>query len=126
MISKELLSEVLKETIREVYKIGSNSNFKQNTLLFKLYGSGELCHINIYELAHKCKEWAKSKGYYLRAAQGINYHDNLQWTCFLNINMDDGAEYIDYWNSTEVEAIFKACQWILDKDSSDYLHYYGN
>ena len=58
MISKALLSEVLKETIREVYKIGSNSNFKQNTLLFKLYGSGELCHINIYELAHKCKEWA--------------------------------------------------------------------
>ena len=116
MISKALLSEVLKETIREVYKIGSNSNFKQNTLLFKLYGSGELCHINIYELAHKCKEWAKSKGYYLRAAQGINYHDNLQWTCFLNINMDDGAEYIDYWNSTEVEAIIKACQWILDKD----------
>ena len=68
-------------------------------------------------LSNKCKEWALSKDYYLRAEQGINYYDNLQWTCFLNINMDDGAEYIDYWNSTEPEAIFKACEWILTKDN---------
>ena len=60
--SKELLTEILKENVKEVYEIGSNPNFKDNTLLFNLNGCGELCNINIYELAHKnLKEWAKLK-----------------------------------------------------------------
>ena len=110
-ISKELLSEVLGFTVVERYI--------EDTVSFGLQiaykdTDDEWAYINIYELANKCKEWALSKDYYLRAEQGINYYDNLQWTCFLNINMDDGAEYIDYWNSTEPEAIFKACQWILE------------
>ncbi len=111
MISKALLSEVLKETIREVYKIGSNSNFKQNTLLFKLYGSGELCHINIYELAHKCKEWALKHHYKV-----ISKPDNVPglWEAYVNLSLTSKhGEVAD----TEPEAIFKACQWILTKDS---------
>lgn len=112
MISKELLSEVLG---RYVVEFKNESWLKSNnTIVYTLKDEESEDFINIYELANKCKEWALSKDYYLRAEQGINYYDNLQWTCFLNINMDDGAEYIDYWNSTEPEAIFKACQWILD------------
>lgn len=103
MISKELLSEVLElKRIDEIYT-------EDNILYFCELNEGT----NIYELAHKCKEWALSKGYYLRAEQGINYKDNLQWTCFLNKDMNDGADFVDYWNITEPEAIFKACEWIL-------------
>ena len=110
MISKALLSEVLKETIREVYKIGSNSNFKQNTLLFKLYGSGELCHINIYELAHKCKEWAYNQGYsYLGNNKLCNIHSKDGTIIALTNNN------ISKWYDINID--FIACQWILDKDS---------
>ena len=112
MISKELLSKVLEENISEVYKMGSNPNFKQNTLLFKLYGSGELCHINIYELAHKCKEWAKSKGFFILSGydntetpEAIINHIYSESGCCC-----DGAFEAD----TEPDAIFKACQWMLD------------
>ena len=108
MISKELLSEVLKETIREVYKIGSNSNFKQNTLLFKLYGSDELCHINIYELAHKCKEWAYNQGYsYLGNNKLCNIHSKDGTIIALTNNN------ISKWYDINID--FIACQWILDK-----------
>ena len=110
MISKELLSEVLNASIYYMEIQSKNIIVHYDKGMPLMYDDS----INIYELANKCKEWALSKDYYLRAEQGINYYDNLQWTCFLNINMDDGAEYIDYWNSTEPEAIFKACQWILE------------
>ena len=112
MISKALLSEVLKETIREVYKIGSNSNFKQNTLLFKLYGSGELCHINIYELAHKCKEWALSKNYILQSSIEIDCG-----YCEISYIVLNQVEKVLITAESEPEAVFKACEWILNKDS---------
>lgn len=104
MISKELLSEVLKiNQIDDIYT-------EDNTLYFCELNKG----INIYELAHKCKMWALSKGYYLRAEQGINYKDNEMWSCFLNKDMNDGASFVDYWNISEIEAIFKACEWLLE------------
>ena len=112
MISKELLSEVLEENISEVYKIGSNPNFKQNTLLFKLYGCGELCNINIYELAHKCKEWA-SKQYY----SVMSGWEMTHWGGAYHVVLYKNPNSILFSMSTietEPEAIFKACQWILD------------
>ena len=116
MISNKLLSEVLKETIREVYKIGSNSNFKQNTLLFKLYGSGELCHINIYELAHKCKEWASINSYALESSVHMQPKRSSVAGCQIHWRYE--TEDLPYFEAdTEPEAIFKACQWILDRNS---------
>lgn len=47
--SKELLSEVLDIKVVEVYKIGSNPNFKDNTLLYRVEGCGDLFTINMHE-----------------------------------------------------------------------------
>ena len=109
-ISNEVLSEVLGINIDE------NDIYIKNNYCYYAYCRSDNewvnASLNIYELAHKCKEWALKNGYYLRAEQGINYYDTLQWTCFLNKDMDDGADYVDYWNLTEVEAIIKACEWI--------------
>lgn len=115
MISKELLSEVLGED-RATSCNKLEMEIGNNFLIVD-----DWIKINIYELAHKCKEYALSKGYYLRAEQGVNYKDNLQWTAFLNTSMDDGADYVDYWNNTEPEAIFKAAQWVLDNTSTNKL-----
>ena len=118
MISKELLSKVLEENISEVYKMGSNPNFKQNTLLFKLYGCGELCNINIYELAHKCKEWAYTQGYIIFSK--IRLNSSYASCYFHNIGKHDYEDnfHNDFRAETESEAIFKACQWILDNRDS--------
>lgn len=124
MISKELLSEVLGKTVDIVYtKDHVGNDFK--TFIRPRYGDF-LDEINIYELAHKCKEWAKNKGYYLLS--GIyTYNDKTDGTydCLINQNFtyeDDGCHItrsescLESFNGfgTEPEAIFRATQWILD------------
>ena len=107
-IDNGLLSEILGEEVNETI-ILEGSILKYS---YKYLGYAE---INIYELTHLCKEWALSKGYYLRAEQGINYYDKLQWVGFLNTDMNDGADYVEYWNMTEPEALIKACEWLRNK-----------
>ena len=105
MISKELLSEVLGLTnsgiIDEIYQ-------EDNLLYFCQLNKG----INIYELAHKCKEWAYDKGWWiqsgLRGAGGAYaeygmYHESHP------ILIDSLGR-----TDTEPEAILKSCQWILE------------
>ena len=62
MISKELLSEVINKKIQHIvtdtkeihYKIRSDVK----TTEIAVYYENRWNIINIYELAHKCKEWA--------------------------------------------------------------------
>ncbi len=116
MISKELLSVVLEKHPRiEITDI----EVKKNSLCWidaeipkSVYD--ETRSINIYELAHKCKEWANDKGYTLESTEKwCNYYrGNIN-----EVNIDDG--YIDYTIAdTEPEAIFKACQWILENEDN--------
>ncbi len=110
MISKELLSEVLGEQVeirgfKDMY-IPANFEYIQDMIDVKA--------INIYELAHKCKEWALSKGYAL-----VSYGKE----CFLyeTEELYDVSEQLNEWSewfeaNTEVEAIFNACQWILKQN----------
>ena len=82
---------------------------------------------NIYELAHKCKEWACKKGYSIISISDfdirhdtIDNYDKYYFTAYINMNLFpelNKKEYThlhDINSSTEPEAIFKACQWILD------------
>lgn len=100
MISKELLSEVLKiDDIVHIQKEGIN-------YLFISRANNPAVIINIYELAHKCKEWANiTKGKYL--SSGYNEFDK-KWEAMM-------MQYT-FPADTEPEAIFKACKWILDNN----------
>ena len=75
-----------------------------------LYGkeSEFLGTYNIYELANKCKEWARLKGRSLRS--NPSWDDCKKYECD-DRDYDDMPMFIEY---TEPEVIFKACQWILD------------
>jgi hypothetical protein len=78
--------------------------------LYKHYES-----INIHELAHKCKEWAKSLDY--RILSGYDDCDDMEtWTVLINHRYGEGGCSCDdfFEAETESEAIFQACQWILD------------
>jgi hypothetical protein len=113
VISKELLSEVLEE------EVGS-FEIKNNALIYTI----KLCFgyktINIYELAHKCKEWAWDNGYSITIKR---YKDGYQ--CILdfeftfNLSNSNKTGHIRNWtgivnSNTEPEAIFNACQWIYN------------
>ena len=103
-ISKELLSEVLNEEVLSIRPYIDNDPFYKNVFMWECR-KNTYDTINIYELAHKCKEWLKSN--VSNANSGFdNGHRNF---CHIeNYNIQDR-----FYADTEVEAIFKACEWIL-------------
>ena len=120
MISKELLSEVLNIEIID-YSIDTsqvriNQLWHEDTPLnreLELFNTiyGCMHSINIYELAHKCKEWAYSKHGYLLNSRRTFKTKYLLGYCEV---VKDCEFYYSEYSNTEVEAIFKACQWILE------------
>jgi len=103
MISKELLSEVLEIRVHETYfrddgKLGIDYFKGDNNAV------GFNSSINTYELAHKCKEWASSNGFIISST-----------LCTCNIKtMFNHVPLHNFYGDTEPDAIFKACQHILD------------
>ncbi len=73
-------------------------------------GRWETTEINIYELAHKCKEWALTKGYMLSSLKGSTFG-----RCAIVRNVTDVHYEFDILDDSEPQAIFKACQWILER-----------
>ena len=120
MISKELLSIVMCDKI-ERFRI-------LNNIAHVYYINDEQEYfISVYELAYLCREWARNKGYSVTACKPI-------------VGNDEGKAVINYWYksyifkfelgayhgpeqilefdvncSSEPEAIFRACEWILNK-----------
>ena len=106
MISKELLSVVLG------LHCGIKS-IKNSEVIYWFDCIGEIREhsINIYELAHKCKEWAiKYSGWTLQS------YTNERGSGVCRIKVGDGQEINKLIASSEPEAIFKACEWILNKE----------
>lgn len=121
MITKELLSEMLGCEIRSII-VDKN--------MIKYYGEVHLINepasINIYELAHKCKEWAfETDGIQIIHARKYGYGVGVV-KYFSSIEVYNGhylydpsdelgtSTQVSFETETEPEAIFKACQWILD------------
>lgn len=110
-VSEELLSEVLginvldcvlgASTVSIFYKEGDDTN------------EGIW---NVYELVHKCKEWAVSKGYTLVEAPlmlritRLCTNQNKIWD--YTLEEQNNGEYF------KPEYTFKACEWIM-KESKD-------
>lgn len=114
-LSKELLGSVIEKEIKEFV-------IEKNELRYILENDinsiPELYYINIYELAHKCKEWAYSKGYILFSK--IRLNSSLA-SCYFDTmgkhDYEDGY-HNDFRAETESEASFKACQWILENKTN--------
>ena len=110
MFSKELLSEVLGYTPYKISGIKPVGGIGERTLVLENEDGTVRAYWNIYELAHKCKEWAMTKECTLFS--GWDYEVGV-WNCLLGRH--DSQELPSYQADTEPEAIFKACQWILEK-----------
>ena len=94
-------------------------------------GSYTQAEINVYELAHKCKEWAFDLGIEVSSGkdvckEGINidgYYPNInygQWRVYCMSEAEVFEAPDDYFYAdTESEAIFKACEWILSQQEKE-------
>ena len=129
MISKELWIEVINPDFKsDVFKDGIIETFEleNNTLKVCIFsesnninckGTGLYTpyNINIYELAHKCKLWALGKGYSFLSGKDDIYEKGKDFVCSIG---STSLLIKDFYAKTEIEAIFKACQWILNNKES--------
>ena len=122
MISKKLLSEVLKHNILDI-EVEENLIWYKSPTIINGNSTNKELNINIYELAHKCKEWAYTNGYILVTWNENPHFYDSEWQCQIfklgNITATKRlTEHFLYWLNSEPEAIFKACEWILANDSN--------
>ena len=128
MISKELLSEVLGEDFDKVAKINNAEFFihlrgtelvgfvDQSRLQVACPRREDYMSINIYELAHKCKEWAFNKKNCNLNSGKHEVGEGLR----IGYECEVTERYTQHYITssiceTEPEAIFKACEWILNE-----------
>jgi hypothetical protein len=102
VISKELLIEVLHEKV----SIDKNTNIEIfesefNGTCIRISNGLKIFTINIYELQHKCKEWADKLGYDISSS--LN-------ECVLIHR--EGTGVVCKFHG--VNSTFLACQWILN------------
>ena len=121
MISKELLIAVLGIPLSHI-RYNDTTNlyeiFKEDLFNWSdgSYGRWSNLEVNIYEFAHKCKEWALSKGYIINS--GATTSNDWSSTIYKVIKENPYIKELSHtWEQSEPEAIFKACEWILTKDS---------
>ena len=107
MITKELLSTILNERVRDIYKIGSNPNYGLNVLTYSLHGQGELQEINIYELLFKCIEWLIDV-----TDNSVEIITNKDDT-YVRIYIPSEADFYSEYATDKIEAIIKVCEWYL-------------
>ena len=128
MISKELLTAIRKDE-HKVLNTDFNYIEEDNKIGYFL-DNRHWYFINIYELAHKCKEWAfefrfdnkpTNNRYYM---QRSGYEDKFnvekqkrEKLGYMTLTFGCLGHTKTFYADTEPEAIFKACEWILTKDS---------
>lgn len=124
-ISKELLLEIMpldeNEEYDEYYKTKINKSLHIGYAYKIIYnnnyvGSGAK-HLNIYELAHKCKQWALSKDYHINTSE-----DKFNNYLYLyKMIKDDFGYSIDKINGVQFDSnsyindLVKACEWIREQ-----------
>ena len=119
MISEELLSEVLGKPVYMLELVLD----KRYIIIYHDNGVMNTSNISIYELAHKCKEWAWVCDN-IRLESGRRYGTSAtEYNCCISVYNGhkyyfDG-EYKNFIADTEPEAIFKATQWILERIKDD-------
>ena len=109
IISKELLSEVLDKEVTNIKMHHINDEYIYFDYIGKQSRIVNEVSIDIYKLAHKCKEWAYFQ--YGIIIQSYLYNGKWRVDILKGIEIDEFFKNID----SEPESIFKACQWLLEE-----------
>ena len=112
-ISDELLCEILRKKV----SIWGSDSIGDSVIEIGIHlpSGGRLYkQLNIYEVAFKCKEWALKKEFIVHSSptQKKEFTSIAQ-----NFNMIDSYYGKNqFYALTEIEAILKACNWILEQN----------
>lgn len=117
MISKKLLSAILDVNCTLIEELLDSDN----TLRFETNNVNFPHEINIYELAHKCKEWAFELNYSISSCKridGSNHKFFEAWVQRFTYQTEetehDYSEHLSYCvGDIEPEAVFNVCDYIL-------------
>ena len=113
-ISKELFEKVMGIKLGNEHNTGQELMFMKTVVYYtdisKKYKLGDIIDdINIYELVHECKVWAKNKGYVV----GTDLDKVNIWSIKERIIVNHfDVDFEDY-----LEFEIKACQWILENET---------
>lgn len=119
-ISKELLSEVLGKRVHSTQTSKDNYTIDKNAIRVHFVDSMYFYDINIHELAHKCKDWLWNKNIDFTVLFS-RCHSPCRRVVEVHLDKDiysvgkslhEGV--FRGSDETELTAIFKACQFILD------------
>ena len=99
MISKKLMSEIMNDKVKSI-------RIMNNTIFIYFENNNQEYFIDIYELAYKCKVWAKNKGYVI----GTDLDKVNVWSIKERIVINHFEVYFEDYLEFEI----KACQWILE------------
>ena len=108
-ISKELVVSVLaEETENLTYDF--ISDVEDNYIIFSDEGECQF-EVNIYEFAFKCKEWAFKNNHKIQSQINASNKGHSHVT-----KKNDDCWAKGFFENTEIEAIIKACNWILENN----------
>ena len=99
----DLNKDLLQEVIGKEYKILKITKYSIKVIHEEAFNSVEWCE---HKVAHKCKEWAKNKGYVV----GTDLDKVNVWSIKERIIVNHFEVYFEDYLEFEI----KACQWILD------------
>lgn len=114
-VSKRLVEAVLEKELFLEHLWGID----KNSLLYYTEENGGGEYINVHELSYLCKVWAYENGFTINssvyAASSLK-NGKRTYRIFGVVNMikDYECSFEKIFANSEPEAIFKACQWILD------------
>lgn len=114
LISSKLLGLVLKEDVKDVYKIGSNPNLTDNELPYSIHGHGDLQVINIDTLNRKCKEWLMK---FCSMSSSFKTDNPGAWYITVSLEFEEKSKFI-FGPDNEIEAVIKAVEWVVKEGES--------
>ena len=112
-ISEELFNNVFEGCVFNYVK-DNVIHYSQPCVIME--GSWVESETSINDFFFDCKEWAFNNGGYVLQSQSYaikNYKFTKGAFCYTHFSM--GGIGNSHWADTEVEAIIKACEWILSE-----------
>ena len=111
-INKGLIKNVL---VKETENLSDDFSFyiDEDYIVFRDEGE-TLFDYTIYKFAFKCKEWAFKNKYKIQSQinEGNKGHSHIT-------KKNDDCWAKGFFENTEIEAIIKACEWILKNKAND-------
>ena len=111
MISKELLSVILKTNVTEVYKSEKGVRYKTSTKMGEWESNSDVPLENIYEFCHLCKDWLFNEK---DVMFDVRFHTNSNPRKIVIMTYGKDSKF--YVGNSEAEAVIKLCEYILSKD----------